>query len=77
MIRFKSDGAAMTNDIREAIHELVRAAIAEGYYTASGERVMLPLDRLIEIGCADEMDRIDLRVEINKFNERNGIGPVD
>jgi hypothetical protein len=59
------------DELRQKINELVRQAIADEYFTASGERVMLPLDDLISLGCADEMDRIDLRVAINSFNDRN------
>lgn len=61
----------MTDDLRIAIQKLISEAIAGDFYTADARRVMLPIDALIELGCANEFDRIDIRVAINKFNERN------
>jgi hypothetical protein len=50
---------------------LVDRAIDESYYTASATRVMLPLDVLIELGCATEAQWLRVEEKISEFNEKN------
>jgi hypothetical protein len=50
---------------------LVDKAIDDGYYTASATRVMLPLDVLIELGCATEAQWLRIQEKVREFNEKN------
>lgn len=53
------------------LDQLVNAAIQGDYYTADGERVMLPLKSLIDMGLVDASAVDKLKQRLDAWNARH------
>lgn len=66
----------MSEDLVEALECIIARAAVDGYFTASGERVMLALVDLEKLGCNVSITRDYIMDKIKEFELANPIEEV-